>query len=176
VDLTDFEPGMLKQIIEKHEHTTQGLELFRGSSLEVTNMRIEPALVLADIVVRLEPGAQPETQYDREYHDQFFWAHSTKQKGAFLGIEHMTRDEFFRVFWKGQLVDCFINSETEGLMRHRAERLARACTLIEEEGGQVSYLAVTKKLIDLHLKDLGTDPGQTEGPAQDAFAGGMQGH
>lgn len=176
MELTDFEPGLLKQIIEKHEHMTQGLELFRGSSLEVTNMRIEPTLVRADIVVRLEPGAQPETQYDREYHDQFFWAHSTKQKGAFLGIEHMTRDEFFRVFWKGQLVDCFINSETEGLMRHRAERLAKACTLIEEEGGQVSYLAVTKKLIDLHLKDLGTDPGQTEGPAQDAFAGGMQGH
>jgi len=163
LSLTQFEPMKLSRIIGEHEHKRNGLDYFPHSSVQVVNMRIDDDIVHADVLLQTEPGEPFEAYRDQEYPASFFYTHSTQEKDWFLGIENMTRDEFLRIFWKGKLIDCTASCESRELLAERATRLADACRTIERDGQAVTYLAVTKKLLELHTAALAEKPGVVAG-------------
>jgi len=175
VDLTQFEPMKLSRIVGEHEHRANGLDYFPRSSVQVVNMRIDEDIVHADVLLQTEPGEPFETYRNREYPASFFYAHSTQETGWFLGIENMTRDEFLRIFWKGKLIDCTAMSDSRELLAERVRRLADACRAIEADGRAVTYLAVTKKLLDQHTAAMDEKPGMIAGTGPDNLAGDASG-
>ena len=143
-----MEPVNLSKIIGEYEYKKNGLEYFQGSSVQVLNMRIGKSVVHADVILQTQPGEPFEALRGCQYPARFFLANAVQGKNWFLGIEHMTADDFQRIFWKGRLVDCFLSSMSKSETVERAKKLATVCKSIELQGHEPTFLAVTKRYID----------------------------